>query len=266
MSKQFRRESLRYHSQVLRRVVREWLDNLPRVTGTDIEPPTDITTVGHPAIEEEVEHWKGWFWVTPLSLEDDPFFEDLLEKHASDLKTIKESIISKFDQFWKLRAEFLDEYSNPEPFEDLPFPADKTVWYNLWMFERAVSLERQFETAEEMYENMVQANENLNWAQTPPTKIYVGGHDKREILRCDVLEGEEPADAVTIDNADEQVYSTLRQEINQLTKQESYSNAEEAAQILDELAELVERLKTGLEEYSGIEIYEGDCKYVYSEN
>ncbi len=62
------------------------------MTRTDVEPPKSFTTVGHPAIEEEVHDWKGWFWVAPKSLEHDPFFEDLLKKHADELKEIREDL------------------------------------------------------------------------------------------------------------------------------------------------------------------------------
>lgn len=263
MSNQFRRESLRYHTQVLRNIVNNWLDNLPTVTAADVDNPSGTSYVGHPAIDDEVDDWEGWFWVTPIHLEDDPYYEDFLSNHADELGQIREAILDSFDQFWSLREDFIDNYSDSSPLEELPFRSERTDWFNLWAFETAVILERGILSKEELYQEVIRSNENWRMAQTPPTKTYVGDSDKKEILRCDVLRGDEPADSEVIDEREEMVYSAIKQVIGRLENQEKYENAEEAAKLLDELDDLVNRLETKLEEYAGMEVYKGECDYLF---
>lgn len=261
MHEQFKKERQRFHTNVLKDRVEDWLEELPRVFGADIEVPgTDVA--GHPAIDESVDGPEGHLWVRPLMLRDDPYFKDLIENHAQELDTIASSIEDLFEEFWELRSMFLDSYSDTEPLDVLDFRADPTDYYELWAFERAVRLKRGPETKEGLYDILEQGIKNDKSALNPPTKRFPGDNTERGVVECDVVKNTSLGEIKLKEGSEEEIIEALRNVIDRLSEQEEYEYAKEAAVVLNEIEDEIDRLEQKLTEYKGKEIYEGECEYV----
>jgi hypothetical protein len=149
LHRQNNRERRISHTDTLRKRVQEWHQNLPEVR------PTDVDSAERNYVLGEVDA----FQVVPARLEDDNYFQDLLDNHGSELQQHKTRIEELHEQFTSLKKEFIMEFSDTEPVESACDELEATDQYPEWVFNQALRLERTEREKNGLHEMAVQALE-----------------------------------------------------------------------------------------------------------
>jgi hypothetical protein len=195
------------------------------------------------------------FRVAPQRLEEDNYFQDLLENHGDELRQQKIRIEELHDRFEALKSEFVEEFDDTEPIESTPLDLEVTSRYPDWIFDRAVMLERTERTKEDLYKMVVEALERNTIVGGEEVRYPSnGGASYSIIATC------QRDDSVADDT--EIVADALEEAIDRVDGYEEYNIAVEAAAILDEIESEIDALEKRLIEYEGMATYPGDCKYI----
>lgn len=245
----------RQHSETLRRIVSLWLGNpeqhedlnkrslrIPHVTPTDIQPAPALA----PILGEQE------FRVVPETIENDLYLEDLLENHAPDLKETKQEIEQLHSQFIELKSQFVEKYEDTQVVEDLPFPAETSLFFEEWAFERVLYLERGIRDEESLFDIVDSAIDRNTEADEDYTR-YPG--DNRNVVSVIKVSRD-------VDEDRELVADAMKETISRLPEQKGYSIGQEAAMVLDKADEECQKLEQLLVEYRGRPMFPGDCEYI----
>ena len=256
----------RYHTEILRNRVESWLNNLPDVRVTEVEPPqqSEIRIAG------ETE-----FNAVPWFLDDDPYFKDLLINHADDLQEHRTQIEEGHKKFTALQEQFREEIDVDHWDERLnSIECDEVSLkivdqFSLWIFERIIMLDREdpkkFTSGdyekEDLYEIAKSAVNDETYGRSDFT-IYPGDNIRK--TPTIKLKNARSLDRETRDEIDQIVLQFLKEVIDDIEQFNVYQVGQDAADQLNSLADLVQELEIRLVEYRDLEIYEGDCKYITS--
>lgn len=276
-TQQLNREARQQHTETLRDRVKKWHGNPERKPATDptAGPRRNLPVVKGASFESAknigmslqfgVE--RGEFNTVPRELREDPYFEDLLQNHAPDLRDTKSQIESLHDNFTSRRTKFQNQYDDGLIHEKQDYRVRPGPRLPRWVFELIVLRERNRLRHGDLVDRAIDdinrndmspiavesssiriAAEFGGWAGV----VYVAefGEATHEELReyQDVVESE--------------VREIVRDVLARVTEEEPYSFAIEAGLILEEAAEEVNKLDELLIEYYGRPIYYGDCKYL----
>lgn len=256
-TQQLNREVRQRHTDTLRQRVSNWLgdyrtdsdltsngeSNLPTVQRTTIEPAPPIVEV----FERQQE-----FRIIPEALENDRYLEDFLQNHAREVQEKLNEIKDLQAAFEQRREQFLEAFDDTRAIEEVQFRASKGAYFEQWAFERIVLLERGFRDKEGLYKIIDDAIEKESMADNEFRKFPGDMRNIGPVIR--VLR--------EIDIQDEEVATAMKQTVDRLEQHEAYDTAAEAAELLDQLDDAVDRLKNDLIEYKGRPLYPGDCEYL----
>lgn len=276
-TQQLNREARQQHTETLRERVKKWhgnpeqkpvadptqgpRKNLPIVRGASFESAKNVGVTLQFADERDE------FYTVPREVRDDPYFEDLLQNHAPDLRDTKSRIESLHDNFTSRRTKFENQYDDGLVQEKQDYRIRPGPRLSRWVFELIVLRERNRLRHDDLVNRAIDdidrnemspiaadsssirvAAEFGGWAGV----VYVAefGEATHEELReyQDVVESE--------------VREIVRDVLARITDEEPYSFAIEAGQILEEAGDEVHKLDELLIEYYGRPIYRGDCKYL----
>lgn len=239
-------EVRRRHTDALQERTGTWRDDFPAVRPTRVALPDD-----QPGIEDD-------FTIYPASLENDPYFEDLLENHAEDVGRMTESLAEKIATYERKRTEFV---------ENTNLELDGQLWslvepnFYEWLFERIVLIERGVMDEEAL-------KGDLRDAFTDPrveasSTFYPGDTDRQRAK--DVLIFHRTRSSAP--NRDDDVRHRLSANrianvVHVLDALEEYPTAVEASEILDDIEADVEELERQVVRHDEMGQVPGDCEYV----
>lgn len=277
LTRDLNREVRMAHTETLRKRIRAWhgdmdeIDvkgggawftdetNLPKVTGVGVEPaPPLVEVVGH-----DVK-----FRVVPEALEDDRYLQDLLEHHAHELREVKKEIEQQYDEFANAKESFLQGYSGGPTIKTDVCKLKPRQAFTEWVFDRAVLLSREQRDREKqkMKDIVEDRLRGTNSADPNSGKMYfsASGIDDRGPATYEAIAQSGDYDDLKEkeEEIDTQIVELHWDAIDEIGDGEIYKYPEEAANILDEMAESVEELKAKLVEHEGTPIYQEDCEYV----
>ncbi|SHL68590.1 hypothetical protein [Haladaptatus paucihalophilus] len=261
--KQHRHKQQQEHTEILRKRVEHWLGDrnekmaraeripdsgtLPRVTTTSIESAKGESLYGHDSI----------FRAAPRFLEEDRYFQDLLDYHASDLRELKDEIEEKHEKFDTLRQQFEAEIINDKVCEILPSGVQPARNFGEWAFCKVLAIERSNNDASYYADIAKSVAEN---------KYHINDHKDKEVW---YFSGDNSTELVVKWNRPSNpkigkpnVGPSLENIVLSLDEHPSYSTGKEAATIMDSIAEDCKELEETLIEYRGRMVYPGDCKYL----
>lgn len=245
LHRQNNRERRSYHTDTLRERVQEWYQHMPEMRPTGVESAEPEYTLDEPDV----------FRVAPANLEEDNYFQDLLDNHGRELSQYKTRIEELHKQFTSLKDQYLEEFDETQPIESASLNLEPTNKYPEWVFNQALLLERTERTKEDLTE-MVRSALNHNTVYNSDKAEYPSsaGRSSSTIIT-------RPRDD-SIENDKEIVANALSQAIDQVEDYDEYEIAVEAASVLNEIESQLEGLEAKLVEYEGMATYSGDCQYI----
>lgn len=272
LKRELNREVRKNHTETLRKRIRAWHGDLDEVgTSTDKLYGSDSTklpdiggasvTPAPPATGDVT--FDPEFRVVPERIENDKYLYDLLENHAPDLKNLKQTIEEQYEDFVAARKAFSDEFSVPEPIEADEYTTEPLDRFPLWAFEQAVIYHRERRDLDEM---RIITREQLDGTDSarsnPGLAFYKPVHHGRATYQVDI-ESDDLRDLEEFeDEVTRQVTDIHLEVINDIGEEGVYRHAVEAGEILDEMEESIEKLRSTLVEYEGHPLYTGDCQYI----
>ncbi len=273
---QLNREARQLHTETLRERVRMWhgnperkslenqqqgpIENLPQVRGASFRSASNL------GIDLQLG-WENEFHTIPVELRNDPYFEDLLENHASNLRETKAEIEELHGEFTTLRGDFIEQYEDGIVEDRGDYRIEPASNLSNWIFELIVLYERN-----RLYGDSIldRALSNINQNKQSPLVP-----DKSELrFHADFGRGSAAIYSAKFEEADRdelrewqeeieaEILDVVKNIIHRIDEDEPYSIAREAASILDRAQVKVEKLDELLIEYYGRPIYSGDCKYL----
>lgn len=245
LHRQNNRERRSYHTDTLRDRVQEWYNHLPEMQRTTVESAEPVYVLG------EADEFR----VAPSALEEDNYFQDLLENHGDELQQHKTRIEELHEEFETLKGEFTEQFDDTEPLESAPLDLEPTSHYPGWIFDRALFLERTGKTKEDLNKMAAHALERNTSASNDEIQYPSSGANSYTIILT------RPRDD-SIENDKEIVADVLEMAIDRVDSYNEYEIAAEAASVLDEIESEIEALQKKLVEYEGMATYPGDCKYI----
>lgn len=239
-------EIQRRHTDALQDRTGTWREHFPEVHPTRVSLPD-----GAPDADGERTPY-------PATLENDPYFEDLLENHAEDVAQLTTAIVDKVESYERKRSEFV---------ANTDLKLDGRLWslvepnFYEWLFERIVLIERGVMDEQEL-------KADLRDAFTAPrvensATVYPGDTDPKR--RTDVLVFHRTRS--TAPNRDDEKCHRLSANrivdvIDCLDGLAEYSTAVEASEVLADLESDVEELRRLVVRYDEMGRIPGDCEYV----
>ena len=273
---EYNQDIRRRHTETLKERIRVWHGNIDDV-GDEIDPlggdNTNLPTVKQASVEPapgEIDFigLKKEFRVVPAKIENDRYFNDLLENHAEDLDALKEEIEQQHTRFTELREEFEAEYEMPDPIEEDGFTIATTKSFPQWLFESLLRIQRSnFETdTKDIINELEAAIDRTGSGRSSEGTIAFGGHpaggSTQYILRATLDSG----DLSTLDSYEDSIETASlalgEQELRRLGDSSLSDYADAAGDILDEMAASIEELRTLLVEYEGDIHYAGECSFI----
>lgn len=264
------------HTETLKKRIREWhgdMDsigladdpakqvqnnsNLPVVRSASVDPaPAVISFVG-----EEDD-----FRVIPETIEDDRYLQDLLNHHASDLQKQKKKIKDLYEDFVAAQEEFTDKYPMGETIDLDGYTLIPMNYYPEWTFKQAVRLHRSLyetnkEREKEIAESRIQGTNSADperaviWyspVSESGRSTYKAKFDSDDLEEANLYEDEIEEDLIRIHH----------ETIDGIGTEGVYQHTVEAARILDDMQQAVEKLREKLVEHEGHPLYTEDCPYV----
>lgn len=246
--KELELENDRNHAEVLQKRIDDWLDNFPEVEETDV-----------PIFQD-----REMPYAVPDPLQVDPYYEDLLENHADDIKPLLDDIDSKYDDFVRIREDYIDaqdidhEYQNVHQLEPLARN------YSIWLFQRILLLERTDATRRGLSMEVQSEFEDkyIESGNSYLLRCGVKGTNYRPILiyhfRRSISQSRADMDIMSI-----RLSSFPGIHINEIDTLPNYNEAVRAAEILDDIEEQVDKLHTKLLRYKDAPRFQGDCDLMY---
>lgn len=276
LKRELNRNVRHQHTETLRKRIRAWhgdIDelgvsddagffsdetNLPKVRGASVEPADPLIEV----VGRDTE-----FRVVPEAIEDDRYLRDLLENHASELQELKKDIEQLYRDFKSTKSDFRGEFADAPRIKTNKYFLNPTPHFDEWIFEKAVILNRGYLDIDKERLRAI-AEDSLDEATAKPDPAIVSfTADARGNTRVYTYEAQ--LNSGNLDDLDEyrdeieeEVLKIYYDAIDNLGSDGIYRHAVEAAQILDEIAEKIEELKSKLVEYEGHPLYMGDCPYL----
>lgn len=178
--------------------------------------------------------------------------KDFLQNHARGVQEKIDEIKDLQAEFEQTRKHFVEAFDDTRAIEELQFRASKGANFEQWAFERIVLLERRFRDKEGLHKIIDDAIEKESMADSEFRKFPGDTRKIGPVIRV-------PRE---IDIDDEEVANTMKRTVDHLEQHEAYDTAAEAAELLDQLDDAVDRLKNDLIEYKGRPLYPGDCEYL----
>lgn len=236
--------------------------NLPTVYGATIKSAQNVgITLEGLGREEE-------FHSVPRELRDDPYFVDLLENHAPDLRKTKTRIEELQSEFSSLRKQFLDRYDHGIVEEEGDYRLEPDSLLAEWIFDLVVlSARGRIYGDDTILDRALSDIENNDMSPLVPdeSKLRFYADLGRQAVAVYFAVFEE-ADAGKLreyrDDVEQKVMGTVEKVVENIDDREPYSYAREAADVLDSAEAQVNKLDELLIEYYGRPIYSGDCEYL----
>lgn len=241
-------ETQRNHAETLQIRTQKWLDNLPEVSETDIPLFTDVEADDSFAI--------------PQTLQSDPYFEDLLENHATDLKHHIDAIESKYTDFQEIREDFIESLDMSVMFPDTRKIVVLEENYGIWLFERILLLERTDNDEDDLQLAVENAFEDESYEEDDV--IYLVGDSMQERQRpIFVYHYQRSTASNRRDSYWNRVWSGIpKYHIRNIEAYPKYEEAVQAAELLDDLEEEINQLEKDLIEYNEVPRFGGECDLI----
>jgi hypothetical protein len=241
-------EARRRHAQTVQKRTGAWREDFPEVRPTQVHLPDSTGDADHEAA------------LYPAELDNDPYFDDLLENHAEDVAALTAEVADELAAYRRKRAEFV---------ENTDLKLDGQLWslvepnFYEWLFERIVLVERGVMDETELKADLRDAfaDPRVEGSAT----VYPGDTDpdrRRDILvfhrtrsTARNRDGESPhrLSANRIINV-----------IDGLDRLGEYATAVEASEVLNDLDADLAELERRVVEYDELDLMPGDCEYVAS--
>lgn len=241
-------ETQRNHADTLQIRTQKWLDNLPEVSETDIPLFSNVDTDDSFAI--------------PETLRGDPYFEDLMENHATDLKNHTNAIESKYKEFREKREDFVVSID----FD--PLVPDSRLFKvledncALWMFERVLLLERTDQDEDDLQLTVENAFEDASYEEDD-TIFLVGDTEQERRKSIAVYHYQRSTSNNRRDSYWNRYWANIpKYHIRNVESHPGYSDAVTAAELLDELEAELEQLEKKLIEYNEAPRFDGECDLI----
>ncbi|WP_207587187.1 hypothetical protein [Halomontanus rarus] len=282
LAQELNREARQQHTETLRERVRLWHGNPDREQPDD---PLDHSGLNIPAVNrasfesapngsyavsfpEEIS-----FQVIPYQLDGDRYLEDLLQNHAPDLRETKEEIEQLQEDFVALREDFLKSFDADIVRETEDYTLESAGYFDRWMFDFLVRLEREdemdFEGIRERVRTQIErgntrfeSDDHQIWISADlgggrSMAVYSATLDEGAVEEGDVEELREYESEV-----EDETLDVLNEVVDRLETNHPYEQVVKAADVLDTAESAIDELEKLLLEYDGRPIYPGDCKYL----
>ncbi|WP_081926997.1 rhomboid family intramembrane serine protease [Natronomonas marina] len=235
-------ETQRNHADTLQIRTDKWLEYFPSVRETDVPLFVDRDSMH----------------AVPVSLRGDPYFEDLTTNHASDLRDSVDHIDNLYSEFLDIRDDFVNTLSI-DVYPDMRQVDVLEENYAKWLFERVLLLERTgkdkedlksavgdaFETSAEEEDEHFRLLGDTDQFRRRPIMLY---HYKRSLANS----RKEPYMF--------RMYARAPQmHIDDIESVSGYSDAVDAAELLDDIEMELGELEKKLIEYNEAPRFEGEC-------
>lgn len=241
-------ETQRNHAETLQIRTKKWLDNIPEVSETDIRLFTDVN--------------KDDSFAIPQTLQDDPYFEDLLENHATDLEHHIDAIESKYTEFQEIREDFIECLDISVMFPDTRKIVVLEENYGTWIFERILLLERTDNDKDDLQFAVENAFEDESYEED--NVIYLVGDSVQERQKPIIVYHYQRSTASSRrDSYWNRVWAGIPQHhIRNIEACPNYDEAVQAAELLDDLEGEINQLKKDLIEYNEVPRFDGECDLI----
>lgn len=271
LTQELNREARQQHTETLREIVRVWLGdynpshfetsgemtgaNTPSITRSAFESAPQ----GRGAIDDDDEG----FHIAPVQLRDNRYFEDLLEHHAPELRTLTDRIEDLHEQYTDQQDAFADHCSAPTSEHDV-YTLSPTDYFSTWVFHQVVRLERDFrDDWSDMTEVAISKIKDTAGSVPDQRDVFwvrAGGGTAGAIYGAQF---EQPVDELDTDAVRAAVITHVEETLERLEDdQEAREVIQQAATTLEEAAEAISELEETLIEYEGRPIITGDCPYL----
>lgn len=262
------------HTEILRHRIEEWLGHSPgtREEFGDVvaRQPTlpVVTPVGVQSAAKTVRVvGDEEFLAAPSWLQDDQYFDDLLENHAPELDELKTEIEELEAEFSEQKERFIEQVGKLPQVETDEYVIEPAYNFEEWVFEQILLLERGYETHDELIDRASSVVSATAMRQDDVT-VYPGEEGYGMpigVIQARTKTGDYDAISENRDEIEDEIVSLLRSVIRDIDEINPYDSAREAGETLDEMSEAVEELRFKLEEYQGLPLYPEDCEYLESE-
>lgn len=276
-TQQLNREARQHHTEVLRELVKKWhgnperkppehvdespLENLPTVTGTSIKSAKNVGLTIEWSGRDEKE-----FHTVPRELRNDPYFEDLLDNHATDLGKTKRKIEELQSEFEILRQQFLDQYKDGMVRDYGDYRLEPDSLLGEWIFDLVVLSARGRlcgdDTILDRAISDIETNRSSPLVPDESKLKYYAGREGTPVYSAVIEQADDEKLREYRDEVEQKVMGTVEKVVDNIDDEEPYSYARDAAGVLDSAEQEVNKLDELLIEYYGRPIYSGDCKYL----
>lgn len=257
------------HSETLRKRVEKWLGErkkkewdgghritYPETTDLNIPKVGDTSVESAPRDQSmELAGKNQQFRVIPESLEEDPYFEDLIKHHATTLGNLKQRIESRYQRFVKIREEFATSYDEIESIDALPEEVTPEEEFEQWLFDFIILLERGKQDKDGLKKRVRQANDDSAFGDGD--MLYCAGsqqHGKVATATEFIDSSSRKTEKKTVEG--------MESIIDDLDNYPAYEVAREAAEVLDQMETDCDELERKLIEYKDKLVYSGSCEYL----
>ncbi|KAB1193631.1 hypothetical protein GJR96_09335 [Haloferax sp. MBLA0076] len=271
LSQEFNRDLRMEHTETLRERIELWYgevnelhrvgepglygSNLPEVTTTDIKSA--------PTLRQLRFGRDTKFSVMPPELEDDRYFQDLLENHAPDLRETKSEIEDTHERLIQARNSFIDNFDNSLSLETEVYTLSPGFGFDEWVFEQHIKLDRGFhDNVDDLVDALETSMENSGGQAKPEEGVWmIPTHEHRTPLKATFQSG----NLDQLDEYQEEIQQAALREIKRILEGKSKTDErliKEGSRELEHADNLLEKLNNLLIEYEGRIVYPGDCKYL----
>lgn len=235
-------ETQRNHAETLQARTQKWLDDYPFVHETDV-----------PAFVE-----RDSMYAVPESLQEDPYFEDLKTNHTPDLQDSIDRLDDLYSEFLSIREDYIDS-KNIDMYSEVRQIDVLEENYAKWLFERVLLLERTDKDKDDLKGAIEEAFENDAEEQDDYFRLF-GDEDqfhRKPIMlyhykRSSANNRKEPFMF--------RVYASgPKSHIENIESIAGYSEAVDAAELLDDIEDELKQLEKKLIEYNEAPRFEGEC-------
>lgn len=276
LKRELNREVRENHTRTLRERIRAWHGDMDEVGDADIDLFSDDTRLpkvqaasvkpAPPIMQDVTRDWE--FRVVPELIENDRYLHDLLENHAPELKSLKETIEGQYNEFSSAKQSFIDEYPESDAFDNGNYVMEPMDEFPKWIFERAVILHREYrnrdkEKMRDIAKSRLEDGNGLD--QDTGGKFYSptsldGGHPST--YKVTPHSGEYEDLEKSEDEIHERLVEIHHEAIDEVNDSGVYEYAVTAAETLDAMEETVQDLKSKLVEHEGHPLYTEDCEFI----
>lgn len=260
------------HTEILRERVQEWHGNI-EMELTEEDPwdaPSDnLPAVGRASFKSAdpslfLTDAGKEFTAVPSQLKNDRYFRDLIENHATELRTKARRIEILQSEFEKVKTEFIEKFDYAKSVEHDQYKLQPSDYTTEWVFEQLVQIERRSVDFEEVRDRMVsQISETGTHPEEPALWVSksVGG-TSRGVYRANFSSDQDIPPREEWEQVENKIKELFASMLDEVESDAPFDEIQLAAELLNDGASAIDDLRHTLVEYNGRLVYPGDCDYL----